>query len=150
MKTVLLAAAAACALATPALVAANPWAGMKGKVKEGQWEYQMKMQMAGMPGGGMTMPAFRQCLTASQIEGGGMGQKDGKMPDGCTVKNMKFAGNSGSYTMECTKEPKRVADVNMTFGGDSVTMKQNIAMDQGGQKMNMVNEMTGKYVGPCK
>lgn len=144
------AALVACAFAVPALAQDNPWSGMKGKIKEGQWEYTMKMQMPGMPGGGMTMPAFRQCVTAAQVESGGMGQKDGKMPDGCSVKNMKVSGNNASYTMECTKDPKMVSDVNMTFAGDSFTMKQNTTMDQGGQKMNVVNDMTGKYVGPCK
>lgn len=145
-----LAALLACAFALPALAQDNPWAGMKGKIKEGQWEYTMKMQMPGMPGGGMTMPAFRQCITAKDIESGGMGQKDGKMPDGCSVRNMRVSGNNATYTMECTKEPKMVSDVNMTFAGDSFTMKQNTTMDQGGQKMNMVNDMTGRYVGPCK
>lgn len=145
----LLAAAACLALAAPALAQDNPFAGMKGKMKEGQWEYTMKMTMAGMPGGGMTMPAFRQCVTAAQIEKGGVGQKEGQMPEGCSVRNMKMSGNSASYTMECTKSPKMVSDVTMTFSGDSFTMKQNTVMDQGGQKMSMVNDMTGKYVGPC-
>lgn len=143
-----LVAALACAAVLPAL--AQDFSGMKGKMKEGQWEYTMKMQMPGMPGGGMSMPAFKQCVTNEQIEKGGMGQKDGKMPEGCTVRNMKMSGNNVSYTMECTKDPKMVSDVSMTFAGDAFTMKQNTTMDQGGQKMNMVNDMTGKYVGPCK
>jgi len=142
-------AATAVALATPVVAQDNPFAGMKGKIKEGQWEYHMKMTMPGMPGGGMQMPAFRQCITAKDIESGGFGQKDAKMPDGCSVRNMKMSGNSASYTMECTKEPKMVSDVNMTFSGDSFSMKQNTVMDQGGQKMNVQNDMTGRYVGPC-
>jgi hypothetical protein len=150
MKKLLSAAALACVFATPALAQNNPFAGMKGKMKEGEWEYTMKMSMPGMPGGGMTMPGFRQCVTAAQIEKGGVGQKDGQMPDGCSVRNVKVAGNTASYTMECTKDPKMVSDVNMTFSGDTFSMKQNTTMDQGGQKMQMVNDMTGKYVGPCK
>ena len=146
----LLIAASCCALCFPALAADNPFAGMKGKMKEGQWEYTMKMQMPGMPGGGMTMPGFRQCVTADQIEKGSVGQKDAKMPDGCTIRNVKVSGNTANYTMECTKEPKMVSDVTMTFAGDTFTMKQNTTMDQGGQKMQMVNDMTGKYIGPCK
>lgn len=148
----LLAAAACCALASPAIALAqdNPFAGMKGKMKEGQWEYIMKMSMPGMPGGGMTMPAFRQCVTDAQIEKGGVGHKEGKMPENCTVRNMKVSGNTASYTMECTKDPKMVSDVTMTFGGDTFTMKQSTTMDQGGQKMTMVNDISGKHVGPCK
>ena len=143
-----LVAALACAAVLPAL--AQDFSGMKGKMKEGQWEYTMKMEIPGMPGGGMSMPAFNQCVTNAQIEKGGVGQKDGKMPEGCTVRNMKLSGNNVTYTMECTKDPKMVSDVNMTFAGDSFTMKQNTTMDQGGQKMSMVNNMTGKYIGPCK
>jgi hypothetical protein len=145
MKTVI--AALACTFALPAFAQDNPF---KGNIKEGQWEYTMKMEMAGMPGGGMTMPAFRQCITKAQLEQGAIGQKDGKMPEGCSIRNMKQSGNNASYTMECTKDPKMVSDVNVTFGGDSFAMKQNTTMDQGGQKMNVVNNMTGKYVGPCK
>jgi hypothetical protein len=145
-------AAACLALAVPALALAqdNPFSGMKGKMKEGQWEYTMKMTMPGLPGGGMAMPAFRQCVTSAQIEKGGVGQKEGKMPENCSVRNMKMSGNNVSYTMECTKDPKMVSDVTMTFAGDSFTMKQNTTMDQGGRKMTMVNDMTGKYVGPCQ
>lgn len=150
MKRLLSAAALACLFATPALAQDNPFAGMKGKMKEGEWEYTMKMSMPGMPGGGMTMPGFRQCVTAAQIEKGGVGQKDGKMPDGCSIRNVKVSGNNASYTMECTKDPKMVSDVQMSFSGDTFNMKQNTTMDQGGQKMQMVNDMTGKYVGPCK
>jgi hypothetical protein len=141
--------AACCTLAFPALASDNPFAGMKGKMKEGQWEYTMKMTMPGLPGGGMTVPGFKQCVTADQIEKGGVGQKEGKMPEGCALKNVKVSGNTATYTMECTKEPKMVSDVSMNFSGDSFTMKQNTIMDQGGQKMTMVNDMTGKYVGPC-
>ena len=148
MKKLLL-AAACCALASPAFAADNPFAGMKGKMKEGQWEYTMKMSMPGMPGGGMTMPGFKQCISADQIEKGGVGQKEGKMPEGCSIKNAKVSGNNATYTMECTKDPKMVSDVSMTFAGDSFTMKQNTVMDRDGQKMTMVNDMTGKYVGPC-
>lgn len=145
-----LAVAAACfVLASPVLAADNPFAGMKSRMKEGQWEYTMKMTMAGLPGGGMTVPGFRQCVTAAQIEKGGVGQKEGKMPENCSIRNMKMSGNTASYTMECTKDPQMVSDVVMTFAGDSFTMKQNTTMDRNGQKMKMVNDMTGRYVGPC-
>jgi hypothetical protein len=145
-----LAATACFALVLPAAAADNPFAGMKGKMKEGQWEYTMKMSMPGMPGGGMTMPAFKQCVTAADIESGGVGQKEGKMPEGCSIRNMKMSGNSATYTMECTKDPKMVSHVTMNFSGDTFTMKQDTTMEQGGQKMKMLNDMKGRYVGPCK
>jgi hypothetical protein len=144
--------ACALALALPALAQDNPFAGMKGKMKEGQWEYRMEMgAMPGMPAG-MKMPpmTFSKCLTAKDIEQGGVGQKDGKMPEQCKVSNMKVSGNNASYTMECTRDPKMKADVKMTFQADSFTMKQDIVMDHGGQAMPVSQTMTGKYLGACR
>lgn len=142
----------ACLLALPTLAADNPFAGMKGKMKEGMWQYSMEMgNVPGMPAG-MKMPAmtFSRCLTAQDIEQGGATQREGKMPEGCSVKNMKMSGNNASYTMECTKDPKMKADVKMTFAGDGFTMNQDMQMDHGGQMMKMQQTMTGKYTGPCK
>jgi hypothetical protein len=148
MKRTAIAAIAASCLALPALAQDNPFAGFKGKIKEGNWEY--KMQMEGVPG----MPAmapmtFNHCITPQDVDKGTFAQKDGKMPDGCTVKNMKMSGNTASYTMECVKDPKMTVDSNITFGGDNFTMKQKMAMNQGGQVMNMNSTMTGRYTGPC-
>jgi hypothetical protein len=151
MNRILLAAAIACAIAVPAAAQDNPFAGFKGKIKEGNWEY--RMQMEGVPGmpPGMKMPeqTFKHCITPQDVEKGGLGSKDGKMPDGCSVKNMKMSGNTASYTMVCTKEPKMTVDADMTFGDGTFTMKQKMAMDQNGQVMNMNSTMTGKYLGPC-
>ncbi len=152
MKTALIAALAACALATPALAQNNPFSGLKSKIKEGQWDYTMQMgAMPGMPAG-MKMPEmkFTHCVTAADVEKGGFTSRDGKMPDGCTVKNFKMSGNTASYTMECVKEPKMKADVAMMFTGDSFTMKQDMEMDHGGQMMKMNNTMTGRHAGACK
>ena len=148
----LLVAAACSALALPALAQDNPWGSMKGKMKEGMWQYTMEMgAVPGMPQG-MKMPpmTFSRCLTAKEIESGGATTRDGKMPEQCSVKNMKASGNNLSYTMECTKDPKMKSDVNMTFQGDGFTMKQDMTMDHQGQPMKMQQTMTGKYTGPCK
>ncbi len=149
MKRTLLAALAASTLAAPALAQDNPWAGFKGKLKEGNWEY--KMQMEGVPGmpAGMGAMTFNRCLTAKDVDQGGFAQRDNKMPDGCTVKDMKVAGNGATWKMVCVKDPRMVVDSTMTFGGDSFTMKQNMQMNQGGQVMNMTQNMTGRLVGPC-
>ena len=147
-----LAIVVACALALPALAEDNPFAGMKGKIKEGQWEYTMEMgAIPGMPQG-MKMPpmTFSKCLTAKDIESGGATSKEGKMPEQCSVRNMKMSGNNASYTMECTKDPKVKSDVNMTFQNDGFVMKQDMVMDHGGQPMKMQQTMTGRYMGACK
>lgn len=150
MKTSLktLTAALALCLAAPTTFAQDsPWSGMKGKIKEGQWETKVQMEAPpGMPPG-MAMPAYTssQCITKESIDKGGFAQKDGKMPEGCTIKDMKYGGNSASWRMECVKDPKMTADVAMTFGADSYTMNQKIQMDRG----NFNNSLTGRYLGPC-
>lgn len=148
MKRTLATVAAACTIALPALAQDNPWAGFKGKIKEGNWEYKMQMEGAGMPPG-MGAMTFNHCITPADVEKGGFASRDGKMPDGCSVKNMKMAGNTATYTMECTKQPKMTVDSTITFADTSFTMKQKMAMDQGGQVMNMNSTMTGRLTGPC-
>ena len=147
-----LAALIAAALALPALAQDNPFAGLKGKVREGQWEYTMQMEgVPGMPAG-MTMPpmTFQRCLKAADVEKGGFAQKDGKMPDGCSIKDMKFTATGATWRMECTKDPKMIVDSTMTANPDAFTMKQVMQMDRGGQAMTMNNTFTGKYLGACK
>ena len=147
-----LAALIATAFVMPAIAQDNPFSGLKGKVKEGQWEYSMQMDaVPGMPAG-MKMPpmTFQRCLTAQDVEKGGFAQKDGKMPDGCSVKDMKVSASGASWRMECTKDPKMTVDSTMTFSGDGFAMKQAMQMDRGGQAMTMNNTFTGKYLGACK
>ena len=145
-------AAALCLIVVPALAQDNPFSGMRGKMREGNWEYRMQMDgIEGMPAG-MKMPeqVVNRCVTPQDVDRGGFASKDGKVPDGCTFSNMKFTGDGASWTMECVKEPKMKVDSTMTFGQDSFTMKQKMAMNQQGQMMNMNQTMTGRYTGPCK
>ena len=138
MKRPLVTAAVALAIALPVLAQDNPFSGFKGKIREGNWEYKMQMQMEGMPqGGNMAMPPITRCITPGDVDKGGFASKDGKMPDGCTVKNMKMAGAGASWTMECTKNPKMTVDSDITFGKDEFTMKQKMVMDREGQMMKM-------------
>lgn len=151
MKKPLFAALLACSFALPALAQDNPFAGMKGRLKEGMWEY--KMQMEGVPGmpAGMQMPGmtFNRCLTPQDVDKGGFAQKDGKMPEGCAVKNMNMTKDGASWRMECTKDPKMIVDSTMSGTPEGFTMKQKMQMDRGGQMMNMNQTMTGRYMGPC-
>ena len=157
MKTLrILAITCATALAATAWAQApSPFAGFKGKIKEGMYEHKMEMDMGqvpGMPPGmGKQSHTMQHCLRHEDIEKGGLNKgRDGKgMPDNCKIENMKMSGNTASYTMECTKDPKMTVDANMTFGDGTFTMKQKMAMNQNGQVMNMNNTLTGKYLGPC-
>lgn len=133
---------------------AGPFDGFKGKMKEGLYETKMDMDMSGMTG----MPAnmgkqshtFQHCVTAQDIEKGKMGRSDGKMPEDCEVKDMKMSGNRASYKMECKGQMQMTADNTITFRDDGYTMDMKMAMNQGGQPMNMTQHMESKYLGACK
>jgi hypothetical protein len=137
-------AALLASLAVPALAQDNPFGALRGKVREGNWEY--KIQMEGVPMPPITMT---RCLSTQDVDKGGFAARDGKMPDGCSVKNFGLTGTGATWTMECTKQPKMTVNSTMTFGGDSWSMKQDMTMEQNGKPMHMVQNLTGRYLGAC-
>lgn len=150
-----------CTVATSAAIAQTP--NFKGKMKAGEYEYTMSMEMAAMPGmpagmQGFKMPAttFKQCVTQKDIDDGNqaaMGQKPpgGKdTPKDCAVKDFKTAGETISYKMVCTGENKMEADVVMTFTGTGFKGVTKMKGERGGQPMNMTSNMEAKYLGACK
>jgi hypothetical protein len=137
-------AAAACTTA----IAAGPFDQFKGKIKPGQYEVKMDMDMPGMPGNmGKQSMTMKNCVTDKDIENGRMG-KDNKMADTCEVKNFKMSGNTATYTAAC-KEPQMTSDTTITFRDDGYTMSSKTSMVQGGQTMQMTHKMDGRYIGPC-
>ena len=152
-KKILLAAAFAAAFS--AAVIAGPFDGFKGKMKDGLYEYKMEMdmgQMPGMPPGmGKQAHTFQNCVTQKDIEDGGFGKsRDRNQPENCEIKDMKMSGNTATYTMECKGNPAMKADNKITFTGDGFNMDMKMAMNQGGQVMNMTQRMEGRHIGPCK
>lgn len=148
--------AACLAIASPVALA-GPFDQMKGKVKEGQYETKMVMDMSGVPGMpkgmGTQTTSFSHCVTADDIEKGKVargGGKDGKAPDNCEVKDFRMSGNTASYTMVCKGGPDMTADTKMTFVDNGYNMDMKMAMNQGGQVMNMTQRMESRHVGPCK
>ena len=147
--------AAAAALSCGCALAATPFEGFKGKMKEGLYDYQMEMDMGaipGMPPGmGKQTHSFQHCVTAQDIEKGAVNRgRDGKMPENCEVRDFKMSGNTASYTMECKGEHPMKADNKITFTGNGYDMDMKMAMNHGGQAMNMNQKMKARYVGACK
>lgn len=147
--------AAACAAAVSTTALAGPFDQFKGKMKEGMYEYKMIMEIPGMPAGmGKQNTTFRNCVTSKDIDDGAFSRgKDRAQPEKCEVKDMKMNGNTATYTMVCKDEkgkPAMTADNKITFSGDGFVMDMKMAMDQGGQAMNMTQRMEGRHVGPCK
>ena len=149
-----LALACVCAMAASAW-AQNPFEAFKSKMKPGLYEYKMDMDMGqvpGMPPGmGKQSMTFQHCVTAQDMEKGqiGRGGRDGKAPENCEVKNFKMSGNSASYTMVCKGANEMTADNVVTFAADGYKMDMKMAMNRGGQVMNMNQHMEGRLLGPC-
>jgi hypothetical protein len=143
------------ALAATAAVAQSPMNAMKGKMKDGLYSYKMEMdmgQMPGMPAGmGKQTMNFQHCITPQDIEKGELGKgREDRKPANCEMKDFKMSGNTASYKMVCKGETSMTADNTITFVPDGYKMVMKMAMDQGGQKMNMTQNMEAKYLGPCK
>src|SRR4051812_45019717 len=107
--------ALACGAIATASVAAGPFDQLKGKMKEGMYEYKMDTDMGNMPGMPPGMPTkhsttFQKCVTAQDMEKGQMGRgggRDGKMPENCEMKDFAMSGNTASYKMAC-KPPQEM------------------------------------------
>ena len=143
------------ALAATTAVAQSPMNAMKGKMKDGLYSYKMEMdmgQMPGMPAGmGKQTMNFQHCITPQDIEKGELGKgREDRKPANCEVKDFKMSGNTASYKMVCKGETAMTADNTITFVPDGYKMVMKMAMEQGGQKMNMTQNMEAKYLGPCK
>ncbi len=154
MKTAAVFAAIA-ALAATAATAQSPMDAMRGKMKEGMYNYKMEMDMGqvpGMPPGmGRNSFSFQHCVTKKDIESGQIGKgRENRGPQNCEMKDFRMSGNTATYRMECKGEHPMVADNKVTFVSDGFLMDMNMSMDHGGQRMNMKQHMEGKYLGPCK
>jgi hypothetical protein len=128
---------------------------MKGKMKEGLYDYKMEMDMGnipGMPPGmGKQAHSFQQCVTAKDIDKGGFARgKEGKMPENCEVRDFKMSGNTASYTWECKGERPMKADNKMTFLANGFDMDMNMTMTQRGQPMQVKQKMQARLIGPCQ
>ena len=85
------------------------------------------------------------------IEKGKVGRgRDGKMPENCEIKNFNMSGNTASYTTVCTGNPQMTIDNKVTFADNGYKMDMKMAMNQGGQVMNMTQHMESRYLGACK
>ncbi len=148
MNKLSIVAVAACA-ACGAAIAANPFDQMRGKMKEGLYEYKMDIDMPGMPGGmGKHSQTIQHCVTPQDLEKGSFAKTPNEKD--CEFQDVKFSGNTASYKMVCKGKNPMTADAKLTFRDNGFTSDMNMTMNQGGQQMTMKQHMDGKYLGACK
>jgi hypothetical protein len=155
MKLARLLALAAATTSVCAIAADNPFEGFKGKMKEGLYDYRMELDLGnipGMPPGmGKQNMNFQQCVTSQDIEKGQMGRsKESQVPTDCKISDFKMSGNTATYKMDCKGEPSIKGDNRITFSGETFNMDMKMAMNQGGQVMNVTQKMNARYIGPCR
>jgi hypothetical protein len=154
MKALRVAAVFASIATLSSAASANPFDAFKGKMKEGLYDYKMEMDMGNIPGmpPGMGKQSFnvQNCVTAEDINQGGFGRgREGKMPETCEVRDFKMSGNTATYTMEC-KKPAMKADNKVTLTGEGFDMDMKMAMNEGGQVMNVNQKIKARHIGACK
>ncbi len=123
------------ALGVPLTVLAD-----KPSMKAGQWEYNVKMEMPGMP---FAMPPMKsqRCLTQAEIDRGDQFAKDEK--NECQIKNLKQGAGSASYDVTC--KDGSTGHYDFTYGNDAMQGKG--VMDTQGQKMT--THFSSKRLGEC-
>lgn len=137
-------------------------------VHEGQWRYTMKMDGMPMPpemknfdasklppevrsrmpqfnGNTMTMN-FERCLTEKDLV---PHQENGK--EHCKITKMDRHGGTVDWSSTCdTPKGKMDAVGTATYSGDTMTATTHMTgTGDDGRPLDMTQNMTGQYVGPC-
>ncbi|MCG6892744.1 MAG: DUF3617 domain-containing protein [Desulfobacteraceae bacterium] len=127
------------------LAAVGSAAGMD--MQEGMWEITTEFEMTGMP---MKMPPMThtQCIRKSDMVPKAQDQQGSDQQ--CSVSNVKTAGNTVSYDMECTGPQNRMkGHGEATYTGSTMSgfMKMQMLSPQA---MEMNYKYSGRRVGPCQ
>ena len=130
-----------------ALTALTP--AMAQDYKAGKWQLTVTAEMPSMPGmprGNMTPNSHTReyCVTEADKE------KNFLKADNCTFNDRKINGNTVSWKMACSPEPKMTGDITLVFAGDSYTGNSTLVMEIPDMpKMTIKGKYVGRYMGAC-
>lgn len=113
-------------------------------IDDGEWEFETKMNMPGMP---HAMPAqkFRNCMNKNDPVPRGVDPQQGK--SACKTVQQDAKGDTVTWTVRCTHEGQTTETKGRgTYRGDTMQATQTTAMN--GQTMTM--NISGRRIGPCK
>lgn len=137
-------------------------------LREGKWEYTAKMKIAGMPEmpempqmpegvqlpPGVKMPTFsrdgivstfQQCITKDNLV-----PTDGKEQKDCKVTSTQRTGDTVTWKMRCESPDQKLdGEGTATYTGSTMTSRSHIKGTMSGEPVDMAQEMTGRYLGPC-
>lgn len=139
---------AAAGLVPAAVLAAGPADALKSRMRAGEYEMKMTMNIPGMPAGmGPRNVTTKHCVTAEDIEGGRMGSRD-KEARKCEIRDFTMAGNTATYRTVC---PNLVSDVKVAFAGDGYVMDMTMQMSREGKApMTTQQHVEARYLGACR
>lgn len=118
------------------------------EMRPGRYEYQIKMNMPGLPQA-MAQPNFQHCITQKDIQDGKAFQARQDTNSDCRIEGMTRKGAEISYRMVCTKPQAMSADVKGRMTADTMDMVMDMKMQQGGQAMQIRQQMLMKRLGDC-
>ena len=138
------------AVVATALIALSIAAFAQGPRRDGNWEVQMQMEMAGMPGG---MPPFTSthCVTPEEANDPnklvpqGRGRGRGRGNQDCKVSDQKIEGNKVTWSMKCEGEMPMTGTGEFVYVGDGYTGTVKMATGRG----DMTMKYTAKRLGDC-
>jgi hypothetical protein len=114
------------------------------RIDEGEWEFQSKMDMPGMP---PNMPAqtFKACMSKDNPVPQGVNAGPGDQS--CKTTHQFVSSDTATWTVRCTRGD-RVSETKGkgTYRGSTMEATQTFAM----RGQTATTKITGRRVGPCK
>ncbi|MDP2784102.1 MAG: DUF3617 domain-containing protein [Sulfurimicrobium sp.] len=118
-------------------------------MQDGMWEITSKTEIQGLPPGSMPpnmTHTMKQCMTKQDA----VPREQVKNPN-CKMVNTKVDGNAVTWNMQCRNKEGIVDSVGkITYSGSTFSGETRMNTSGGGQKMNMVQKMSGRRIGDCK
>lgn len=116
------------------------------KMNEGEWQFEMQMQMKGAP---VNLPPmkFNNCMKPGDL----VPKPEQQMKE-CRKSDEKISGNTVSWTMRCTHQNAETETRGTaTFNGDTMNGNIDQTLKSGGKvQMTSSGKLVGKRIGPCK
>ena len=138
----------ALAMSAAAVAATVSWAA---DISPGLWEITMEMRVAASPGFAPAPFQMRQCFTAEDTRDPArlMGQFANPGATGCIFSNRSYAGNSLSFTMQCSGTLAISSTGQVAFTADTMDGSLTATANVGGTSVETQNKVSARRVGGC-
>lgn len=118
-------------------------------MQDGMWEITSKTEIQGLPPGSMPpnmSHTMKQCMTRQDAV-----PHDQLKNPSCKMIDTKVDGNTVSWNMQCKNNGGTVESTGkITYSGNTFSGETRVNTSGSGQKMKMVQKMSGRRIGDCK